>query len=252
MSYRTLRRLATGLLAVVAVAVCAASAASASTDPAKPDVSAQFTTAGSVAPQFLQNATTIEHWTFQYTDPQNHVTYPITMVGKDPRSGGTSTIHTVIIALNLNFVAGHQDPPLAGGDGLAKAPVSRPRARRRRHPPSEQHPLAAQPSSAPGAAANAAIDYAYQWAAPYRPQIATLSLRGLRVVIRPLAAPTVGEYVPETITMIPGGEDYRRSGGTAVLTSELQHRFCHQLGGNAQCCADVDGIVGWPVRSCLP
>src|SRR5438445_388695 len=109
MSYRTLRRLATGLLAVVAVAVCAASAASASTDPAKPDVSAQFTTAGSVAPQFLQNATTIEHWTFQYTDPQNHVTYPITMVGKDPRSGGTSTIHTVIIALNLNFVAGHQD-----------------------------------------------------------------------------------------------------------------------------------------------
>jgi hypothetical protein len=109
MSYRTLRRVATGLLAVAAFAVCAVSATSASTGPAKPDVSAQFTTAGSVAPQFLQNATTIEHWTFQYTDPQNHVTYPITMVGKDPRVGGTSTIHTVIIALKMNFVAGHQD-----------------------------------------------------------------------------------------------------------------------------------------------
>jgi hypothetical protein len=109
MSYRTLRRVTIGLLAVAAVAVCAASGASAANGPAKPDVSPLFTTAGSVAPQFLQNATTIEHWTFQYTDPTNNVTYPITMVGKDPRTGGTSTIHTVIVALKMNFVAGHQD-----------------------------------------------------------------------------------------------------------------------------------------------
>jgi hypothetical protein len=109
MSYRSMRRVMFGLLAVAAVAVCAASGASAASGPAKPDVSAQFTTAGSVAPQFLQNAFTIPHWTFQYTDPTNHVTYPITMVGNDPRTGGTSTIHTEIIALKMNFVAGHQD-----------------------------------------------------------------------------------------------------------------------------------------------
>jgi len=119
MSYRTLRRVMFGLLAVTALAVCAVSGASAATGPAKPDVSAQFTTAGSVAPQFLQNATTIEHWTFQYTDPTNHVIYPITMVGKDPRDGGTSTIHTEIIALKMNFVAGHQDTSALTNLGFA-------------------------------------------------------------------------------------------------------------------------------------
>lgn len=119
MSHRTLRRVTTGLLAVAAVAVCAASGASAATGPAKPDVSAQFTTAGSVAPQFLQNAFTIPHWTFQYTDPTNHVTYPITMVGNDPRTGGTSTIHTEIIALKMNFVAGHQDTSALNDLGFA-------------------------------------------------------------------------------------------------------------------------------------
>ena len=119
MSYRTLRRVMSGLLAVTALAVCAVSGASAATGPAKPDVSAQFTTAGSVAPQFLQNATTIEHWTFQYTDPTNHVIYPITMVGKDPRDGGTSTIHTEIIALKMNFVAGHQDTSALTNLGFA-------------------------------------------------------------------------------------------------------------------------------------
>jgi hypothetical protein len=109
MSYRTLRRVTVGLLASTALAAGAVAGAPAATGPAKPDVTPQFTTAGSVAPQFLQNATTIEHWTFQYTDPTNHVTYPITMVGKDPRTGGTSTIHTVIVALKMNFHAGHQD-----------------------------------------------------------------------------------------------------------------------------------------------
>src|SRR5438105_14890840 len=109
MSHRPLRRITLGLLAVVAVAVCAASGASAAAGPAKPEGAPQFTTVGSVAPQFLQNATTIEHWTFQYTDPSNGTTYPITMVGKDPRVGGTSTINTVIIALKVNFAAANQD-----------------------------------------------------------------------------------------------------------------------------------------------
>jgi hypothetical protein len=109
MSHGPLRRVMFGLVAVVAVAVCAVSGATAAPGPAKPDVSAQFTTAGSVAPQFLQNAFTIPHWTFQFTDPTNNVTYPITMVGNDPRTGGTSTIHTEVIALKMIFHAGNQN-----------------------------------------------------------------------------------------------------------------------------------------------
>lgn len=96
-----------GLLLVAAAVVGTASASS--SGPAKPDVQALFTTDGSVAPQFLANATTIPHWTFQYTDPTNGVTYPITMAGADPRtSNGTTAIHTVIVPLKLNFVAGNQ------------------------------------------------------------------------------------------------------------------------------------------------
>jgi hypothetical protein len=105
-------RLLKWVVAGAALAVLAAFAtggAFAGSAPVKPDVSAQFTTAGSVAPQFLTNATTVPHWTFQYTDPTNHVTYPITMVGSDPRNGGSTTVHTVIVPLKLNFVAGNQD-----------------------------------------------------------------------------------------------------------------------------------------------
>jgi hypothetical protein len=54
------------LVAGTTLAVLAATAASgafAGSAPAKSDVSAQFTTAGSVAPQFLSNATTIPHAT---------------------------------------------------------------------------------------------------------------------------------------------------------------------------------------------
>jgi hypothetical protein len=105
-------RLLKWLVAGTTLAVLAATAASgafAGSAPAKPDVSAQFTTAGSVAPQFLSNATTIPHWTFQYTDPSNNVTYPITMVGSDPRGRGSTTVHTVIVPLKLNFVAGGQN-----------------------------------------------------------------------------------------------------------------------------------------------
>lgn len=106
MRYRKLGLLL-GLLLVAAAVVGTASASS--TGPAKPDVQAQFTTDGSVAPQFLTNATTVPHWTFQYTDPTNGVTYPITMAGSDPRtSTGTTTIHTVIVPLKLNFTAGNQ------------------------------------------------------------------------------------------------------------------------------------------------
>lgn len=85
------------------------SPALASPAAAQPEGNALFTTQGGVAPQFLANAETIPHWTFQYTDPTNHVTYPITMVGTDPRKGGSTTIPVKIIPLKMNFVAANQN-----------------------------------------------------------------------------------------------------------------------------------------------
>src|SRR5919199_6983915 len=108
MHHRSMLRLMVGLMAVLAVAF-AASAASASSGKAKPDVRADFTTAGSVPSQFLQNAITIPHFSFEFTDPTNGVTYPTTMVGSDPRGGGSTTVHTVIVPLKMNFVAGGQN-----------------------------------------------------------------------------------------------------------------------------------------------
>jgi hypothetical protein len=120
MSHRTFRGLLVGTLALLVAALAIAAAASGSTRPAKPDVKAQFTTEGSVAPEFLANARTIPHWTFQYTDPTNGVTYPITMAGGDPRSGDTTTdLHTVIIPLRMNFVAGNQDTSALNDLGYA-------------------------------------------------------------------------------------------------------------------------------------
>src|SRR5690349_11978915 len=71
--------------------------------------SAKSETVGGVDPQFLSGARTIAHFTFQYTDPSNGTTYPITMVGADPRKGNTATtIHTVIIPLKIHFSAAGQ------------------------------------------------------------------------------------------------------------------------------------------------
>ena len=118
MTHRLLKWLIAGATLAV-LAAFAAGGAFAGSAPAKPDVSAQFTTAGSVAPQFLTNATTIPHWTFQYTDPTNNVTYPITMVGADPSSNSSTTVHTVIVPLKLNFVAAGQDTSALNNLGYA-------------------------------------------------------------------------------------------------------------------------------------
>src|ERR1051326_6100889 len=81
---RSLRVLLVAALALLVLSLTAVSVAGA-TRQAKPDVAANFTTDGSVAAQFLANARTIPHWSFQYTDPTNGVTYPITMAGGGPR-----------------------------------------------------------------------------------------------------------------------------------------------------------------------
>lgn len=115
---------------VVAAGALGASASSAvaASAPAQPADQALFTTQGGVPPQFLANADTIPHWTFAYTDPTNHVTYPITMAGTDPRLNGSSTIPVAVIPLRLNFVAAGQDTSvlnnLGGDTGFRAIPVT--------------------------------------------------------------------------------------------------------------------------------
>jgi hypothetical protein len=110
MSHRLLRAaFAILLIAVAAMLTVGAASAGSAKANAKAD-NPRFATEGGVAPQFLANARTIPHFTFSYTDPTNGVTYPITMVGSDPRSGNVSTtVKTVIVPLKLNFVAAGQD-----------------------------------------------------------------------------------------------------------------------------------------------
>jgi hypothetical protein len=120
MSHRSLRVLLVAALALLVASLTAAATARGSNPHAKPDVAAEFTTDGSVGAQFLANARTIPHWTFQYTDPTNGVTYPITMAGGDPRSGDvTTSIHTVIVPLKMNFVAGNQNTSALNDLGYA-------------------------------------------------------------------------------------------------------------------------------------
>jgi hypothetical protein len=124
MAHRTIRGVITGIALVILTAL-AAGAASAGSKPetfvgAKPDGTPRTTTEGGVAPQFLVNARTIPHFTFTYTDPTNGVTYPITMVGTDPRAGnGDTTVNSVIIPLKINIVAGNQNTSILNDLGYA-------------------------------------------------------------------------------------------------------------------------------------
>jgi hypothetical protein len=89
----------------------------------------------------FQGSRTVPHWTSSFTDPTNQVAYPFTIVGSDPRLGGSTTVATVIVPLTFKFVAGNQDvsvlniPPLGyvaaaqnvsmnGGDDVANTVAS--------------------------------------------------------------------------------------------------------------------------------
>ncbi len=102
---------ATALVIAGSALAAATTASAAVTGSAKggngPQNDARFTTAGTVTPTY--GARTIPHWSFTYTDPVNHQQYTITMVGSDPRQGGSTTIKTEIIPLEFTFVAGNQD-----------------------------------------------------------------------------------------------------------------------------------------------
>ncbi len=109
--------LAAGALAVAAsggsMNPAAAATGQGSADPAN---DARFGTAGSATPTY--GARTIPHWSFNYTDPTNGKSYTMTMVGSDPRQGGSTTIKTEIIPLEFDFVAAGQD--MSAVDSLYK------------------------------------------------------------------------------------------------------------------------------------
>jgi hypothetical protein len=118
------------LLALAALTLTVfAGTASAATQAAKPDGQAKSETVGGVDPQFLTGARTIAHWTFQYTDPADGRTYPITMVGSDPRQGNTATtVHTVIVPLRIHIPAAGQDTSVLndlGYTGFRATPLDR-------------------------------------------------------------------------------------------------------------------------------
>lgn len=96
-----------GALALAAALSPVGTAMAASNAPSKPVNDARFATAGSATPTY--GARTIPHWSFTYTDPTDGKSYTATMVGSDPRQGGSTTIHTVIVPLQFNFVDGGQD-----------------------------------------------------------------------------------------------------------------------------------------------
>jgi hypothetical protein len=93
--------------ALAAAPVTSASAAGSPGGGTGPSNDARFATAGSQTPAY--GAKTIPHWSFTYQDPTNGQQYTMTMVGSDPRKGGSTTVKTEIIPLEFTFVAAGQD-----------------------------------------------------------------------------------------------------------------------------------------------
>lgn len=124
------RKLSLGCaLALLALVPASTVFADGSTDTGDPTSDSQW------APTFIRDegnnsflsSRTVPFWSSSFTDPTNGVTYPFTMVGSDPRLGGSTTVATTIIPLKFTFIAGSQDlsamgltPVAASMDGLDK------------------------------------------------------------------------------------------------------------------------------------
>src|ERR1700736_1955283 len=97
-----------------------AGAALASSKQAKPEGAPRFDQQGvtsSIAPtssgvdsqQGYQDPA-FQTFSFNFTDPTNSTTYPITMIGTDPlKRDRSSSVNTLIIPLKMKFTAGGQD-----------------------------------------------------------------------------------------------------------------------------------------------
>jgi hypothetical protein len=105
MSHRSFRLLLALAAAVLAVGVVAGGATATPKSP-KSEGKAQF---GELTGGARNGKAAFPTFSFSYTDPTDGHTYPITMVGNDPRSGHPSTMKTLIIPLKMNFVAAGQN-----------------------------------------------------------------------------------------------------------------------------------------------
>ena len=92
-----------------AALVPASTAFAAARDDASTSSSESDSTSGNNNGESSRKARTVPTWASSFTDPTNGVSYPFTMVGSDPRQGGSTTVRSEIIPLKFKFVAGNQD-----------------------------------------------------------------------------------------------------------------------------------------------
>jgi hypothetical protein len=104
MSIRSLRTVLIAAVVGLAATLMVGAASASSAKAAKPDVKPHFSELWHA--RYGQAA--FPTFSFSYTDPTDGITYPITMVGNDPRSGHPSTMKTLIIPLKMRFTAGNQ------------------------------------------------------------------------------------------------------------------------------------------------
>ncbi|MGZ4334166.1 MAG: hypothetical protein ACXVRJ_07830 [Gaiellaceae bacterium] len=119
------RKLALALTVIVALTASLAGAAAAGSGQAstlplvkKGQLGApRFGEASSVNPAGTTN--TIPYWSSSFTDPTNGVTYPFTMVGKNPATNQSVTVPTVIVPLKIVY----SNPFTISSDGTTRVPA---------------------------------------------------------------------------------------------------------------------------------
>jgi hypothetical protein len=113
----------TGAIIVAAVLIPASAFASTGDDSQASSPRSDWTPSyeSSDIEKSFEGSRTVPHWTSSFTDPTNHATYPFTIVGSDPRLGGSTTVDTAIIPLTFKFVAGSQDVSMLTAHGYVAA-----------------------------------------------------------------------------------------------------------------------------------
>jgi hypothetical protein len=133
-------RLAFVAVLVALTATLAAGASAKATKGPKGEGRADFLSLGDSKQGNRAANAAFPSFSFSYTDPTDHITYPITVIGSDPRQAGNgnfngqgdngdarSKVRTVIIPLRMHFVAAGQDTSVLndiGYVGFRATPLS--------------------------------------------------------------------------------------------------------------------------------